>query len=174
MQDIVNSLKADHDQHRDLFAQLKATTPDDVATRIALLARLDSSLRLHMRFEEDVLFPALRSHADKETRDQMLEAYAEHEAARSTLDELESAKPQDEMWQAWLKVLSEELEHHMKEEEEDLLPHATKLIDADNLRVMAFELERWKSDAGEPSELAVGNEDELEASAHRTQLVGLT
>lgn len=172
MQDIIKSLKADHDQHRDLFERLKATTTQSAATRLALLEQLDLELRLHMRFEEDVFFPALRAHADKDTRGQTLEAYAEHEAARATLNELESVSPEDEMWEAWLKVLSEELEHHMKEEEDDLFPQATELIDEDNRRVMAIELERWKTDAGQVVE-QTDDEPVPRSRSHHTQLVGL-
>jgi len=168
MQDIITALTEEHAAHRSLFARLAATTTAVGPMRLALLAELDQGLRLHMRFEEDVLFPALREHANKETRGKTLEAYAEHEAARATLNELESVAPDKEMWEAWLKVLSEELEHHMKEEEDDLFPYARELITAENRTAMAEELQCWKVRAG-----ARGNEVEP-APPHHTRLVGLS
>ena len=167
MEDIIEALHADHAKHRALFERLGATTAAVGEIRARLLTELDYSLRLHMRFEEDVLFPALRSGASKATRSSTLEAYAKHEAARATLNELESVAPDSDTWQSWLKVLHDELELHMKEEEEELFSQARRLLSADTRQLMAAELRRWQADANDPS-------DDLGASEpHHIPLVGL-
>lgn len=167
MDDIITALKDDHVSHRALLARLEATSNRSVELRARWLAELDLGLRLHMRFEEEVLFPALRPQASVDTRAQTLEAYAEHEAARATLYELESVDNDTDLWGAWLRVLREELEHHMQEEEDDLFPQARQLIDADTRHAMAQELRRWKTDA------RALRDDGAVTSLHHTPLVGM-
>ncbi len=159
--DIITRLKDEHAAHRKLFERMRDTTPRAEVTRARLLAELASELRVHMRFEEDTLFPAIKPKADKETRAQTLECYAEHEAARATLHELESTPVGDEMWEAWLKVLAEELEHHMEEEEDDLFPQARELIDRSRLEAMNIEYDELRERAAEPPK------------RHHTNLIGL-
>jgi len=159
--DIITRLKDEHAAHRKLFARMRDTAPRAEVTRARLLAELARELRVHMRFEEDTLFPAIKPKADKETRAQTLECYAEHEAARATLHELENTPLKDEMWEAWLKVLAEELEHHMEEEEDDLFPQARKLIDRSRLEAMNAEYDALRERAAEAPQ------------RHHTTLIGL-
>lgn len=160
--DIITRLKDEHAAHRKLLERMRDTTPRAEVTRARLLDEFAAELRVHMRFEEDTLFPAIKPKADKETRAQTLECYAEHEAARATLHELESTRVSDEMWEAWLKVLAEELEHHMEEEEDDLFPQARKLIERSRLEAMNDEYEALRERA----------EDEPK-QRHHTNLIGL-
>jgi iron-sulfur cluster repair protein YtfE (RIC family) len=98
--DIIEALKEDHKKVQAMFEQLEKTTTAASKTRVEVLAKLESDLRKHMKFEEDVLYPEIKAAANKEGRELTNEAYAEHEAALTTLTRLKEEQTSDEMWKA--------------------------------------------------------------------------
>ena len=157
--DIITQLKDDHARAKAIFERLEVTTARANKTRSSLLASLEQELRLHMRFEEEILYPAIKANADEATRDLALEAYAEHQAAREALDKLVALEPSDDMWKAWATVLEEELDHHIEEEETELFVRARELIAPRELQAMGDDYRRWKI-------VAMRERRELAASEH--------
>ena len=111
--DAIALLKADHRKVEGLFADFeKAKTTD---RKRALAEQICLELSVHTKIEEDVFYPACRDGGVDE--DMMDEANVEHDGAKVLVAEIEKGSPEDEFYDAKVKVLSEMIKHHVKEEE---------------------------------------------------------
>lgn len=110
--DAVALLKADHRKVEALFAQFEAAK--GAGKKQALAQQICMELTIHTRIEEDVFYPACEGKVEE---DLMKEAYVEHDAAKVLIAEIEAGGPDDDFYDAKVKVLSEEIEHHVEEEE---------------------------------------------------------
>jgi len=113
-QDAIALLKADHRQVADWFEQFeKARTAD---RKLALATDICNALTVHMTIEEELFYPAFfEATEDKELHH---EAEIEHDAAKKLIAEIEASSPDDDYYDAKVKVLSEMIKHHVKEEEQ--------------------------------------------------------
>jgi hemerythrin superfamily protein len=110
--DAITLLKADHRKVEDLFAQFKAAK--GAAKKQALVEKICAELSAHTVIEEEVFYPACRGTVE----DGLLnEAYVEHDGAKVLVAELVASAPNEEFYDAKVKVLSEQIEHHVHEEE---------------------------------------------------------
>lgn len=135
-------LKADHREVEALFAKLEETTERGVKARTELFQKLHHDLLTHMLVEEIALYPALKE--VKPARALAFEGVEEHNVAKFLLEALASLPVDSEEWTAKLAVLRENVEHHVKEEESDLFPEATKALSAEQKVVLAEHLESEK------------------------------
>ena len=140
--DAIALLKADHRKVADLFAKFEAATTGD--KKKALAEEICMELTIHAKIEEDVFYPACEGKVEE---DLLKEAYVEHDGAKVLIAEIEAGGPDDEFYDAKVKVLSEEIEHHVKEEEkrvEGMFAQARKAgLDMDDLGArMAAEKEQ--------------------------------
>ena len=122
--DAISLLVADHKKVAGLFSDFEEAS--GTAKQAKLVARICDELTIHTMIEEEILYPALRGKLDD---DQLDEAYVEHDGAKSLVCQLRDADPSDPYYQAKVKVLSEDIEHHVKEEEmprEGLFAQAAK------------------------------------------------
>jgi hypothetical protein len=110
-QDAIALLKADHRKVEELFEKYETarSKKKDIAHQICL------ELTVHTMIEEEIFYPACRE-AGVES-DMMDEANVEHDGAKMLIAELEAGSPDDDYYDAKVKVLSEEIKHHVKEEE---------------------------------------------------------
>jgi hemerythrin superfamily protein len=111
--DAVALLKADHRKVEGLFAQFEAAKGD--GKKKALAEQICMELTVHTKIEEDVFYPACEGKVEE---DLLKEAYVEHDGAKVLIAEIEAGGPDDEFYDAKVKVLSEQIEHHVKEEEQ--------------------------------------------------------
>lgn len=111
--DAVALLKADHRKVEDLFAQFEAAKGD--GKKKALAEKICMELTVHTKIEEDIFYPACEGKVEE---DLLKEAYVEHDGAKVLIAEIEAGGPDDEFYDAKVKVLSEMIEHHVKEEEQ--------------------------------------------------------
>jgi iron-sulfur cluster repair protein YtfE (RIC family) len=132
-------LKADHKKVAGIFEKLEPTTERGVKTREELFAQLKNELDIHARIEEEIFYPALKE-AD-ETHDVVLEGYEEHAVVKRLLSELDELSKDDETWGAKLKVLQENVEHHVEEEEGEMFPSARKVLSAEEVEALGERLE---------------------------------
>jgi len=110
--DAIALLKADHRKVEDLFEQFeKAKSPD---RKRKICHEICTELKIHTMLEEEIFYPALRGKIEDDTLD---EAYVEHDGAKVLVNDLETASPEDDFYDAKVTVLSEEIKHHVKEEE---------------------------------------------------------
>ena len=110
--DAIALLKADHRQVEDLFAQFDKAR--DQARQHKLATQICNELKVHTMLEEEIFYPALKGKIED---DLLNEAYVEHDGAKILINDILAGSP-DEFYEAKVKVLSEEIEHHVKEEEE--------------------------------------------------------
>ena len=130
--DAIALLKADHRKVADLFDQFQAAKGD--GRKKALAEQICMELTIHTKIEEDVFYPACEGKIDE---DVLKEAYVQHDAAKVLIAEIEAGGPDDAFYDAKVKVLSEEIEHHVEEEEkrvEGMFSQARKAgLDMDKL-----------------------------------------
>ena len=111
--DAIALLKADHRTVDGLFADFKAAKGD--GKKKALAMQICMELTVHTKIEEDIFYPACEGKVEEAM---LKEAYVEHDGAKVLIAEIEAGGPDDEFYDAKVKVLSEQIEHHVKEEEE--------------------------------------------------------
>jgi hemerythrin-like domain-containing protein len=116
--DALTMLEHDHRRLETLLAQGEDTSDRAVKARATLLDTITHELKIHELIEERVLYPALKTHA--EAKDTVLEGYQEHHVADVLVEELHALPPDDERWAAKFKVLKENIEHHIEEEEGEM------------------------------------------------------
>lgn len=117
--DAVTLLINDHRAAKDLFKQYDAAK-DDARRKLALYRKVAGELRVHMRIEEEIFYPASREFVDDEGM--VNEAEVEHAAAKDLMDQLDGMEPSDPYFDAKVKVLSEMIDHHVEEEETEYFP----------------------------------------------------
>jgi hemerythrin-like domain-containing protein len=132
-------LEEDHRRLEALLKQGEETTARAAKGRAALLETLTAELVAHERKEEQVLYPALKRHSD--AREIVLEGYQEHHVADVLVKELQRMAPTDERWGAKFKVLKENIEHHIEEEEGEMFRTARSVMSRDRLAALGTEME---------------------------------
>ncbi len=110
--DAIALLKADHRKVEGLFEQYEKAR--DAAKKQKLCHEICTELKIHTAIEEEIFYPALRGKIEDDTLD---EAYVEHDGAKVLINDLESSTPDADFYDAKVKVLSEEIKHHVQEEE---------------------------------------------------------
>ena len=131
-QDAIALLKADHRTVEELFEKFEKATGDGRKQSIAEEICLD--LSVHAQIEEEIFYPACEGKVDE---DLLKESYVEHDGAKVLIADIVAGGPDDEFYDAKVKVLSEEIKHHVEEEEkrmEGLFAQARKAgLDMDAL-----------------------------------------
>lgn len=110
--DAIAMLKADHRKVEDIFAAFEKATSR--ARKQALAEQACLELKVHTVIEEEIFYPACKGEIEE---DLLTEAYVEHDSAKTLINEIEAGGPQDDFYDAKVKVLSEMIEHHVEEEE---------------------------------------------------------
>ncbi|WP_312146282.1 hemerythrin domain-containing protein [Brevundimonas sp.] len=110
--DAIAMLKADHRKVEDIFARFEKARGKDRKKALAEEACLE--LKVHTIIEEEIFYPACRGQIEG---DLLNEAYVEHDAAKVLINDIEAGGPDEAFYEAKVKVLSEMIEHHVKEEE---------------------------------------------------------
>ncbi len=119
-QDATALLRADHKRVGELFAEYEKT--GSTSKKKALVSRICAELTVHAQVEEEIFYPAVKvALKDKEL---VPEATVEHTTLKALIAQVEGVEPDGEMFDAKIKVLSEYVEHHVKEEENEMFPKA--------------------------------------------------
>lgn len=111
-QDALQLLRQDHREVEDLFEQFEKASGDGRKQKLA--QQICKELVIHAMIEEEIFYPACEGKVDEEM---LKEAYVEHDAAKVLIMEIDAGEPSDEFYDSKVKVLKEEIEHHVKEEE---------------------------------------------------------
>jgi hemerythrin superfamily protein len=111
-QDALKLLAQDHREVEALFERFEKAKGDDKKEQIA--RQICTELKVHAMIEEEIFYPALEGKIDE---DDLKEAYVEHDGAKVLINDIEAGSPDSEFYDAKVKVLQEEIEHHVKEEE---------------------------------------------------------
>src|SRR6185369_12328213 len=138
--DAFELLKADHKKVAELFDKLEAASGK---AKLNLFQQIKSELDLHAHVEETIFYPVLEK--PEQTHDLTLEAYEEHEVIKTLLSELAAAKSPNDEWQAKAKVLRENVEHHVEEEENDLFDKASDALSDEQIDSLGEQMETEKA-----------------------------
>lgn len=109
--DAIALLKADHRNVEALFDKFENARS---AQKQALAQQICNELKIHTIIEEEIFYPALQGKIEDET---YTEAYVEHDAAKVLINDIMASSPEDDFFDAKVKVLGEEIKHHVHEEE---------------------------------------------------------
>jgi hemerythrin superfamily protein len=121
-QDAIALLKEDHRAVEKLFKDFEQAKGDGRKERLARQICLE--LSVHTQIEEEIFYPACDGKVEE---DMLKEAYVEHDAAKLLIAEIEAGNGQtDDFFDAKVQVLSEQIEHHVEEEEKELFPEVRK------------------------------------------------
>jgi hypothetical protein len=143
--DAINLLETDHRRMEDLLKRGEGTTERAVRQRTKLLDDISAELATHELLEEQVLYPALEEHP--EARAIALEGFQEHHVADLIVDELHHVAADNEQWGAKFKVLKENIEHHIDEEEGEMFRTARAVLSQDELKAMGVRMTAMKTEA---------------------------
>ena len=110
--DAIKLRKDDHREVEDLFEQFEKATAKDRKAKI--VQKICTELTVHSLIEEEIFYPTFRGKIEDDLLD---EGYVEHDGAKMLIAELMAGDPDDPFYDAKVSVLSEEIEHHVKEEE---------------------------------------------------------
>ena len=131
----VDMLESQHREMEELFAKLEKADRSDRKQK--LFTQIADKLAVHASIEEQEFYPAVKA---KRTEDILLESLEEHLGIKRVLSDLIDLDPSDETFDAKTKVLQEQVEHHVGEEEDDLFPKVKKIFDEETLVAIAQQM----------------------------------
>jgi hemerythrin superfamily protein len=137
--DALRLLEQQHDEVKELFKQIEKAEGERAGK---LFGEIRERLTLHEELEETHLYPQLKE--DDKAGELVLESYQEHHVMDLLLEEIGNLKPDDEAFEPKIKVLQENTEHHIEEEEKQLFPLVRKLWDTDKREQVGRKMEQQK------------------------------
>jgi hypothetical protein len=140
-------LMDDHDKMKKLLNELESTTERGLKIRAELFSTIKGELTIHEIIEEEIFYPELKAHP--RAKDIVLEGYQEHHVVDLVMKELEAMPVDDESWGAKAKVMRENVEHHMQEEEGEMFKQARAVFDRAELEDLGERMEARRRTAKE-------------------------
>ena len=120
--DAIALLRADHKRVSELFEQYEATR--SAAKKKTLVATICQELTVHAQIEEEIFYPAVK--AALKDKELVPEAQVEHQSLKDLIAQVKDKEPDGEMFDAKIKVMSEYVKHHVKEEQNEMFVRAKK------------------------------------------------
>ncbi len=139
--DVLKFLGDEHDEVKQVFKKLEQA---EGASATRLWNQLKSMLTLHEELEETYFYPQLKE--EKKTEDLVLESYEEHHVMDVLIEEISQLEPSAENWEAKIKVLQENTEHHIEEEEGSLFPKVRKIWDTRKREEVGRQMQQRKTE----------------------------
>ena len=118
----LEALSADHRKVEALFKDYEKAKQADDDSRRDIAENICMELTVHATVEEEIFYPWLRETLDDDDMDLVEEAQVEHDGAKDLIAQIQGATEVDDVYDAKVKVLSEYIKHHVKEEEEEIFP----------------------------------------------------
>jgi len=134
----IEMLKKQHREVEKLFAKFDALGDAAAKSKQRVFNEIADALAMHATIEEKHFYPAVKA---KRTEDILLEALEEHLSVKRIIADLLKLEPGDDTFDAKVKVLKEQVEHHVEEEETDLFPKVKKLLTAAELATLQTQME---------------------------------
>jgi hemerythrin superfamily protein len=147
----IELLKADHRKVDHLFGQVKATEEGE---HKELFEQIKAELDVHTHIEETIFYPKIME--EEELKDITLEGIEEHHQAKVFLRELASLTEDSEKFEPKLKVLMEDITHHVQEEEGEMFPKVEELFDAATLDELGAQMEEEKKSFQKANKASAG------------------
>ena len=157
----IDLLESQHREVEKLFAKIEKSKSDDVKGR--LFEEIADKLAVHASIEEHHFYPAVKANR---TEDILLESLEEHLGIKRVLADLLETEPSDETFDAKIKVLTEQVSHHVKEEEEELFPKVRKLFSKEQLEAIGQEMSAEQAELEDDGEPRLSIPGEASHAAH--------
>jgi hemerythrin superfamily protein len=145
-QDAIALLKADHAAVKKLFLQEEKAAKHnghgkDGDRKEEIFNQIMAALTIHAAIEEEIFYPAVKKARAEHVKAEVREAYEEHKQIKRLLGQVAEDTPADESYDLKIKVLKEDVEHHVKEEEGEMFPDAKKFLGEKRLMGLGAQLE---------------------------------
>ena len=121
--DAIELLLQDHQNVKELFEQYAALSDRSLVTKRKLALKICLELTKHATAEEEIFYPAVRA-ASRQNGNLIDKARVEHASAKELIAQIVAMAPGEDLYDAKVKVLSEQIDHHVQEEEDDMFPKA--------------------------------------------------
>lgn len=144
MKNPIDIIKRDHRKVEKLFKEYEDLGEQAFKSKSKIVEQIIHELRLHTEMEESLLYPRAEEIFNKKDDKMVEEALAEHEVAKRILEELSVTHPEDPQFDARVKVLNENITHHIMEEEQELLPRVEEKFSKEDLNTVAEEMEAFQ------------------------------
>jgi hemerythrin-like domain-containing protein len=149
----VNALTLLRNDHREIKRLLKELEPStqvldasgEVSKRRDLFEQIRRLLTVHEVIEEEIFYPTLKQHP--KAKEIVLEGIEEHDVVNTIMGELEGMPYDDETWGAKAKVMSENVEHHIEEEEDEMFDKAEQVLEDRELEDLGKAMAERKDEA---------------------------
>ena len=148
--DAIKMLIADHREVDALFKKFDEAK-DDESAKADIVGEICDALSIHAEIEEEIFYPAARDALSEKGDDLLDEAEVEHASIKSLVGQLQDAEPDEDLYDAKVKVLKEYVQHHVKEEEGELFPKVKKT---------SLDLEQLGAELAERKTELMGADDE--------------
>lgn len=135
----IELLKTDHNKVNLLFQKVKATEDSE---HKELFEQIKAELEVHTHIEETIFYPKMKE--KEELEDLVLEGVEEHHQVKIFLRELAALTEESEKFEPKLKVLMEDVTHHVQEEEGQMFPKIEELFDEKTLDDLGAKMESEK------------------------------
>lgn len=142
--DATRLLEKDHAAVKALFKQYEKAGDRAFSTKAGLVASMKAELDAHAAIEEEIFYPAVKAARSEDARETVREGVEEHAIIKRLLGELDEMKPEDEQYDAKVKVLTETVEHHAGEEEDEMFAEARRLFSKERLEELGVQMETRK------------------------------
>lgn len=143
--DALTLLRDDHREIKRLLNELEPTEASDPRRRADLFEQIRRVLTVHEIIEEEIFYPTLKQHP--KAKEIVLEGYEEHDVVDTLMGELEGLPYDDETWGPKAKVMSENVEHHVDEEEDEMFDKARQVFGDDELEALGRAMAERKAEA---------------------------
>jgi hemerythrin superfamily protein len=157
--DAIELLESQHREVEALFEKFEKAGENARKTKEKLCREISDQLAVHAEIEEKLFYPESKT---DETEDMLREAVEEHLSVKRVLADLLETEVTDEQFDARMKVLKEQIEHHVEEEEEELFPKVKKALSEDELEDLGARMEELAEEVvarGSPSKDIPGQTD---------------
>lgn len=124
-QDAIALLTAEHREVHEMFEQFEQLGDRAKASKEKLKEKICKALIAHTTIEEEIFYPAIRAKGE-DAEDMVDEAIVEHASAKDLIQQLQEMQPDDDLYDAKVKVLGEQIDHHVEEEEKEMFAKAKK------------------------------------------------
>ncbi len=146
----ISLLKRDHQNVKALFKKALEKETGDASIE-PLAKQIIAELTVHAEAEEKLFYPALKAQAvsqdEDKAKDGVLEAYVEHASVKELIAKIQKSSARDESYKAMVQVMSEQVEHHVEEEEGEMFKQAQKLLGTAELEKLGGQIAQMKAGA---------------------------
>lgn len=141
----IELLKEEHQEVMRMIDELE-TSDEEMASDpldTEIFNRLNESLKMHTRMEEEIFYPAMEQF--NETRQMVQDSYKDHDQIDQFLAQLSALPPAEEQFQETLSDLRDAVENHVEQEEGEMFPKAEELLDLNRLNEMGRQMQEMKT-----------------------------